>query len=120
RITAKLDANELPFALPAELRTRLGAALAEVALERYPDPQARRLRARVAAAVAVAPEQLVFGNGSDELIALLCAAFAGPILYPVPSFVYYKLAAIARGLPLVEVPLTARFELDEAALLRAV
>jgi len=62
----------------------------------------------------------VFGNGSDELIAMLCAAFAGPILYPVPTFVYYRLAAVARGLPLVEVPLTARFELDEAAVLRAI
>lgn len=122
RVTAKLDANELPFALPSELRARLGAALAEVALERYPDPRARRLRALVAARLGVRVEepQLVFGNGSDELIAMLCAAFAGPILYPVPTFVYYRLAAVARGLPLVEVPLTARFELDEAAVLRAI
>ena len=45
-VRAKLDANELPFALPAELRAQLGAALAEVALERYPDPRARELRAR--------------------------------------------------------------------------
>nr|MDQ3369734.1 aminotransferase class I/II-fold pyridoxal phosphate-dependent enzyme [Myxococcota bacterium] len=120
RLVAKLDANELPFALPAELRTRLAAALGEVALERYPDPAARRLRTVLAGRLGVAPEQLVFGNGSDELIALLCAAFAGPVLYPVPSFVYYKLAAIARGLPCVEVPLTARFELDEAAVLRAI
>src|SRR4051794_25862105 len=72
-IRAKLDANELPFAWPAELRTRLAAALAEVPLERYPDPQARELRAVVAeqltrelrAAVSERPgitgEQLTFG-----------------------------------------------------------
>ena len=120
RVIAKLDANELPYGLAADTRARLAAALAEVALERYPDPQARRLRALVAANLAVKPEQLVFGNGSDELIAMLCAAFPGPILYPVPSFVYYKLAAAARGLPAVEVPLDEQFELDEPAMLRAV
>ena len=120
RATVKLDANELPYPLPPGLRVRLGEALAEVALERYPDPQARRLRARIAAQLEVAPDMLVLGNGSDELIALLCSAFAGPILYPVPTFVYYRLAAVARGLPLVEVPLTPVFELDEPALLAAV
>ncbi len=120
RVIAKLDANELPYGLPAELRARLGAELAEVALERYPDPQARRLRAIVTATLGVAADQLVFGNGSDELIAMLCNAFPGPILYPVPTFVYYRLAAIARGLPRIEVPLSSRFELDEAAVLRAI
>ena len=120
RIIAKLDANELPFGMPADLRARLGTALAEVPLERYPDPRAARLRAVLATQLGVARDQLVFGNGSDELIAALCAAFAGPILYPVPSFVYYKLAAIARGLPQIEVPLAPRFDLDEPAILRAI
>ncbi|MEO6777582.1 MAG: histidinol-phosphate transaminase [Kofleriaceae bacterium] len=120
QIRAKLDANELPFAWPAELRRRLGAALAEVALERYPDPRAKVLRDLIAGQYAIRGDQLVFGNGSDELIAMLCAAFAGPVLYPVPTFVYYKLAAVARGVPAIEVPLGPRFELDEAALERAI
>lgn len=120
RVIAKLDANELPYAIPDDVRAKLATALAELPLERYPDPQARRLRALVAAQLAVRPEQITFGNGSDELIAMLCAAFAGPILYPVPTFVYYKIAATARGLPMVEVPLDARFELDEPAMLRAI
>ena len=115
-IRAKLDANELPFALPAELRARLGAALAEVALERYPDPRARALREALARRLGVAGDQLVLGNGSDELIAMLAGAFVGPILYPTPTFVYYKLAAIARGLEPVEVPTGPRFELDPAVL----
>jgi len=117
---AKLDANELPYPLPAELRARLGAALAEVAIERYPDPRARALRELVARQLGVGQDQLVFGNGSDELIAMLASAFAGPVLYPAPTFVYYRLAAVARGLPTVEVSLDARFELDESAVLRAI
>jgi histidinol-phosphate aminotransferase len=137
RTVAKLDANELPFALPAELRAELGRALAEVALERYPDAAARRLRqilvrqlslpGPAAPRTPLAPDQLVFGNGSDELIAMLCSAFSAPhggrpasILAPSPSFVYYRLAAIARGVEPIEVPLTPRFELDEAAMVRAI
>jgi histidinol-phosphate aminotransferase len=120
RVIAKLDANELPYALPPELRVRLAMALQDVALERYPDPKAAKLRAALAKQLGVRGEQLVFGNGSDEAIAMLCNAFAGPILYPVPTFVYYKLAAVARGLPQIEVPLGARFELDEAAVILAI
>jgi histidinol dehydrogenase len=123
RVIAKLDANELPYGLPPELRARLAAVLAEVPLERYPDPAARRLRAAVARRLGVDGAQLVFGNGSDELIAMLCAAFAAPparVLYPVPSFVYYRLAAIARGVEPIEVPLGAGFELPEADVLYAV
>lgn len=119
-LIAKLDANELPHGLPAELRAQLAKVLAEVPLERYPDPQAKRLRAAVAASLGVAGEQLVFGNGSDELISLLANAFAGPILTPAPTFVYYKLAAIARGLPIIEVPLDAQWQLDELAMVAAI
>jgi histidinol-phosphate aminotransferase len=106
--------------LPAALR-RLADTLAEVPLERYPDPAARELRASVAARLGVAGDQLVFGNGSDELIAMVVASFAnGGVLYPWPSFVYYRLAAIARGVAATEVPLDARFELDEAAVIAAI
>jgi len=114
-IRMKLDANELSFALPDELRGRLGHALAEVAIERYPDPRAAALRSQVAADLGVDGDQLMFGNGSDELIALLVQAFAGPILFPTPTFVYYRLAATARGVPAIEVPLTPTFDLDEVA-----
>jgi histidinol-phosphate aminotransferase len=134
-VHAKLDANELPYPMPAELRERLGRALADVALERYPDPNARELRALVAKQLGVSGDQLVFGNGSDEAIALLISAFSGPrvahehghggsrpaaILYPVPSFVYYRLATVARGVEPIEVPLTPQFELDEDAIERAI
>jgi histidinol-phosphate aminotransferase len=126
-IRAKLDANELAYPLPAELRGRLGAVLAEIALERYPDAGARALRAVLAGQLGVPAGQLVFGNGSDELIAMLIAAFAAPrgerpaaVLYPTPSFVYYRLAAIARGIEAIEVPLDPRFELDEAAVRAAI
>lgn len=127
RVVAKLDANELPYSLPPELRAELGRVLAEVAIERYPDPTARRLRAVLARQLGVAGAELVFGNGSDELIAMLCSAFAAPrgarpaaALYPVPSFVYYRISAVMRGLEVIEVPLTDAFKLDEPAVIRAI
>ena len=127
-IEVKLDANELPTALPPELTERLVARLAAIDLHRYPDASAGALRSRLAADLGVAPSQLVFGNGSDELIAMLVQAFAAPapgartsrVLYPTPSFVYYKLACAARGVEAVEVPLQADFTLDEAAIRWAV
>jgi histidinol-phosphate aminotransferase len=119
-VRAKLDANELPVGLPDELRAGLAAHLAAVALERYPDAAARALRARIAGRLGVAGAQLVFGNGSDELILILCEAFAAPrpgarvarMLYPVPTFVYYRIACQSRGVEAVEVPLGADFTLD--------
>jgi histidinol-phosphate aminotransferase len=127
RVVAKLDANELPYSLPPGLRAELGRALSEVAIERYPDVPASRLRAVVARQLGVAGDQLVFGNGSDELIAILCSAFSArrgerpaAIVYPGPTFVYYELAANARGVEPIEVPLTAAFELDEPAMLRTI
>jgi histidinol-phosphate aminotransferase len=76
----------------------------------------------------VAPEELVLGNGSDELIGLLCAAFGEPrrgraqaaVLYPTPTFVVFGIEAMAHGLEGVEVPLGPGFAPDEAALLSAV
>ena len=127
-LRAKLDANESPFALPPEMAEALGAELAKVPLERYPSADASELRAAAAKSLGVSPHQLVFGNGSDELITMLCAAFAEPrpgassaaILYPWPTFVYYRIATRIRGLTAVEVPLREDCTLDHDAVEAAV
>ena len=65
----------------------------------------------------------MLGNGSDELISLLAMACDLPgaaILAPVPGFVMYAMSAQLQGLRFVGVPLTADFELDEAAMLAAI
>ena len=119
-VRAKLDANELPYPLPAEAAAALGRELATVALHRYPEADPAALRAFLAADLGVAPGQLAFGNGSDELIALLCAAFGEPrkgqprarVLYPDPSFVYYGLAARSHGVDAIEITLDDDMQLD--------
>jgi histidinol-phosphate aminotransferase len=71
----------------------------------------------------------MLGNGSDELIALLSMACDIPaqvgaarpvVLAPTPGFVMYAMSAQLQGLAFHGVPLTADFELDEAAMLAAI
>lgn len=120
----KLDAMENPFRLPQALRQELGARLGEVAINRYPGTRIDDLRAALARHVGL-PEgfDLILGNGSDEIITLLSMACDTPgakVLAPVPGFVMYDVSARLQGLQFVGVPLTADFELDEAAMLVAI
>ena len=120
----KLDAMENPHRLPAGLQAELGRRLGALALNRYPDGRVNDLRAALAS-YAQMPDgfDIMLGNGSDELISLLAMACDVPgaaILCPVPGFVMYGVSAQLQGLQFIGVPLTADFELDEAAMLAAV
>ena len=120
----KLDAMENPFPLPEALRQELGKRLANVAINRYPGARIDDLRAALARYVSL-PDgyDLILGNGSDEIITLLSMACDVPgakVLAPVPGFVMYDMSARLQGLQFIGVPLTADFELDEAAMLAAI
>jgi len=120
----KLDAMENPHRLPADLQKALGERLGALALNRYPGDRINTLRSRLADYAGM-PEgyDIMLGNGSDELISLLALACDVPgasILAPLPGFVMYAMSAQLQGLAFHGVPLTADFELDEAAMLAAV
>jgi histidinol-phosphate aminotransferase len=120
----KLDAMENPFGLSAELQTQLGQRLGAVALNRYPGERVNVLR-QTLAQYAQMPEgfDIMLGNGSDELITLVSIACDVPganFLAPVPGFVMYAMSAQLQGIQFHGVPLTANFELDEAAMLAAI
>ncbi|MEI6802973.1 MAG: histidinol-phosphate transaminase [Burkholderiales bacterium] len=126
----KLDAMENPHRLPAELQEALGKRLGALALNRYPDGRVNDLRQALAAHAGMpAGHDIMLGNGSDELIALLAMACDVPVppggkrpvvLAPVPGFVMYAMSATLQGLDFCGVALTADFELDEAAMLQAI
>lgn len=120
----KLDAMENPFRLPAELQRELGERLGGVAINRYPTHCVGDVIAALSKYVKLpAGCKLMLGNGSDELISLLalaCDVPAAGILAPMPGFVMYEMSAKLQGLRFVGVPLTAQFELDEAAMLAAI
>jgi len=120
----KLDAMENPYQLPPTLQAELGQRLGALAVNRYPGARIDDLRAALARHVALPSGcALMLGNGSDELISLLALACAMPgasVLAPVPGFVMYAMSAQLQGLAFHDVPLTADFELDEAAMLAAI
>ena len=71
----RLDANESFLPLPQALEEEAKAAVERTAFNRYPDPAARELCQAFAACYGVQPQQVVAGNGSDELITVLFEAF---------------------------------------------
>ncbi len=120
----KLDAMENPFRLPAELATKLGEHLAAVALNRYPEPRPTALLDKIKRVMDVPPAcEVLLGNGSDELIAMVSVACAKPgakVVAPVPGFVMYALSAKLANLDFVGVPLNSDFSLNVDALIAAI
>jgi len=109
----KLNTNENPYP-PAP---RVLAAIHEAAnadLRLYPDPVGNRLRDRAATVYGVAREQILVGNGSDELLTLIVRACVGAndaVVYPFPTYsLYDTLVTIQEGRP-VHVPYGRDFTL---------
>ncbi len=117
----KLDAMENPYAWPGELTEAWLERLKPAMLNRYPDPKAQKLAVKVRDYFGMpASLDLIFGNGSDELIQIMAMAVAGPgrtLLAPEPGFVMYGMIARFVGMNYAGVPLTEQFELDVSEML---
>ena len=108
-----LHANENPYPPSPELLNELRESLEMLELNRYPDPDGHKLKARLSERLDTAPENLVLGNGSDELIQLLMQVFCNPgdrIAFPDPTFSMYSI--IARGLGVEPYPLELNDQWD--------
>ena len=112
----KLDAMENPYSLPPQLRRELAERLAQLDLNRYPEPNPRRLRELIARTMGVPPgAELLLGNGSDDLIQVVALAMARPgaaMMFPSPTFVMYGVNAVLTGMRAVPVALRDDFSLD--------
>ena len=95
-----LDANENPF---------------DNGVNRYPDPQQRKLKEVIARRRGVAANQLLLGNGSDEVLDLIFRAFCIPnqdkIIVMPPTYGMYRVLANIKCVSLTEVPLNNDFQL---------
>ncbi len=94
----KLASNENPIGPSPQVVEAIQAAAAEAHI--YPDPQCRELTATLAAKLEVAPETIVVGRGSDEVIHMLGLAFVDPsdnIVFSAPPFALYPHTARLMG-----------------------
>lgn len=100
----KLNQNESPFDLPKEIKEEVLARIARRPWNLYPDFEAIQLRSSLADAYGLKPENILVGNGSNELLATAIGAFVGPgrpVIFPRPTFTLYeKLVTIAGGTPM--------------------
>ena len=103
-----LDANENPF---------------ENGVNRYPDPQQRSLKQELARIKGVDSNQILLGNGSDEVLDLLFRAFCEPgvdnIITLPPTYGMYSVLADTNAVENREVLLTSDFQPDEIGVMNA-
>ncbi len=98
RDIVKLASNENPRGPSAAVRAAVAAATEELC--RYPDGNGFALKAALAARYAVDPDQIVLGNGSNDILELVTQAFLQPgdhVVYSRHAFAVYPLATQARG-----------------------
>ena len=116
----KLHANESPFPPSKELLDLFTAALREVQLNRYPDPDSKNLKGSIAKRLDTEPNRLVIGNGSDEIILLLLQVFCkegDTIIVPDPTFAMYSVISQSLGVKTINVPLNGDWDLNARQLL---
>jgi len=101
----KLSSNENPFGpSPAAIKAYEEEAKA---LHRYPSSDHAELREAIGDVWGVDPARVICGAGSDEIIAFLCQAYAGPgteVIHTEHGFAMYRISALAAGATPVEVP----------------
>jgi histidinol-phosphate aminotransferase len=113
----KLNQNESPYDFP--FKDEALRRIADRAWNIYPDFESKALRTALAKAYDLDAEEILVGNGSNELLAAAMGAFVGPgtpVVFARPTFALYeKLVTIAGGLPVpVDLdPATGLLPLDE-------
>ena len=109
----KLNTNESPF--PPSPKAIAKASEAAKRLQLYSDPDARVLIRKLAEKFDVAPENIIAGNGSDEILNFAFLAFCDketPAIFPDVTYGFYPVFSQAGQIPYVEMPLREDFTID--------
>ncbi|MED4532181.1 histidinol-phosphate transaminase [Metabacillus fastidiosus] len=102
----KLASNENPYGSSPLAKEAIKEELDQLGL--YPDGYSAALRTKLANYLEVKEEELIFGNGSDEIIQIICRALLDQhsnTIMATPSFPQYKHNAVIEGAEIREVPL---------------
>ncbi|MDP2921250.1 MAG: histidinol-phosphate transaminase [Candidatus Omnitrophota bacterium] len=106
RDVIKMASNENPLGPSPKAMDAIRKYLQNI--NRYPEGGCFYLRQAVARRLKVKPEQLIFGNGSDELIGLLLRAFVNEgdeVMVANPTFLMYEIASACHGAKIKIVPM---------------
>ena len=112
----KLNTNESPF--PPSVNALRMAAEAAGNLQLYSDPECRDLVKKAAEVFGVAEDEILFTNGSDEILNFAFMAFCDenhPVVFPDISYGFYKVFAALNRIPYEEIPLAEDFTIDAKA-----
>jgi histidinol-phosphate aminotransferase len=117
---AKLGSNENPLGPAPAVAAAMAEACSHVAL--YPDAQCGLLRRALAEKLKVAPQHLIFGNGSEDLLSIISRVFldhGDEVVTVVPSFGLHFIYPIAAGAQVIGVPMNNDGHFDVPAMVAA-
>ena len=89
QVEAKLNQNENPFDIPAELKQKIFQQASQIEWNRYPTYESPRIRENLAKLYDVHPNQIVLGSGSNQLLVILLSAIldsSKSVLFCPPTF----------------------------------
>ncbi|MDZ4848980.1 MAG: histidinol-phosphate transaminase [Pirellulaceae bacterium] len=112
--TIKLNTNENPY--PCSPAVVAAIQLTATKLERYPDPLATAFRVRAGEVLGVSPDQILCGNGSDDILTIVTRALVAPgssLRLPYPSYILYRTLAEIQGARAQEVNFASDWSLSE-------
>lgn len=112
----KLNTNENPYPPSPRVFDAIGETLTGDRLRKYPEPLGDTFRSAASKVLGVAPDQILIGNGSDDILTILTRAFVpegGLIASPTPSYILYKSLAEIQGARFRAFPFGTNWSLPE-------
>jgi histidinol-phosphate aminotransferase len=116
----RLADNENPYDFPDDVREKIDRMVNKEMFNRYPDTNAEVLRDKLALYIGVKKENVMVGNGSDELILALMLAFGVGAAFAVatPTFSMYSIHGQVVGAREIKVPRLPDYSLDVPVMLK--
>lgn len=112
----KLNTNENPYPPSPRVVEAVRAALTGDALRKYPDPLATDFRRAAAAVHGVDPDQILIGNGSDDVLTVITRTLVpagGRVVSLTPSYLLYRTLAEIQGAEYRAVPFTEDWDVPD-------
>jgi histidinol-phosphate aminotransferase len=113
-----LNTNENPFNIPEKIRDEFVKYVKTADFNRYPERGLPGLIGKLGRFTGFSSENIIVGNGSDELLDILIKHAGGNIVVSSPTFEMYSFYARNYGYKLIDVPLKADFSLDAGGILK--